>query len=60
MENKCSDILTALPSVYGRSEDITGNSVPGFKAGYLNSGINSSTSVQTLGGFPEYSKTPKR
>eukprot|EP00984_Skeletonema_dohrnii_P021130 scaffold10483_cov127-Skeletonema_dohrnii-CCMP3373.AAC.1 len=29
MENKCSDRL-ALPSVYGRSDDAMGNSVPGF------------------------------
>lgn len=60
MENKCSDLRAAIPSVYGRSEDITGNSIPGFRGGYYDSGINSSTSVQTLGGFPEYSKTPKR
>ena len=29
MENKCSD-RQALPSVYGRSDDAMGNSIPGF------------------------------
>jgi hypothetical protein len=29
MENKCGDRL-ATPSVYGRTEDIVGNSIPGF------------------------------
>ena len=29
MENKCGD-RQALPSVYGRSEDTMGNSIPGF------------------------------
>ena len=34
MENKCSDTLMALPSVYGRSNDVTGNSIPGFSSSY--------------------------
>jgi len=34
MENKCSDTLMALPSVYGRSNDVTGNSIPGFSSNY--------------------------
>ncbi len=29
MENKCGD-RQALPSVYGRKDDIMGNSIPGF------------------------------
>ena len=29
MENKCGDRL-ALPSVYGRTDDVLGNSIPGF------------------------------
>lgn len=29
MENKCGD-RQALPSVYGRTEDSMGNSIPGF------------------------------
>jgi len=29
MENKCGD-RQALPSVYGRNNDIMGNSIPGF------------------------------
>jgi len=28
MENKCGDRL-ALPSVYGRTQDVVGNSIPG-------------------------------
>jgi len=32
MENKCGD-RQALPSVYGRTEDIMGNSIPGFAGG---------------------------
>ena len=60
MENKCSDVLMAIPSVYGRSEDITGNSIPGFKGGFYNSGIESSSGVQALGGFPEYNGKKKK
>jgi hypothetical protein len=29
MENKCGERL-ATPSVYGRTQDIVGNSIPGF------------------------------
>ena len=29
MENKCGD-RQALPSVFGRTDDVMGNSVPGF------------------------------
>ena len=32
MENKCGD-RQALPSVYGRTEDNMGNSIPGFGGG---------------------------
>jgi hypothetical protein len=54
MENKCSDTLMALPSVYGRSNDITGNSIPGFSKGYAwGPGESSSISAST-GGFPKY------
>jgi len=60
MENKCSDVLMAIPSVYGRSEDITGNSIPGFKGGFYESGISSSSGVNAYGGFPQYSGTPKK
>lgn len=50
MENKCSDKL-AMPSVYGRTQDIVGNSIPGFSASssYSTSTLNAST-----GGFPSY------
>lgn len=36
MENKCGD-RQALPSVYGRSDDAMGNSVPGFGGAGANS-----------------------
>lgn len=55
MENKCSDRI-ALPSVYGRSEDIVGNSIPGFQGGKyagINSGSLTSLTAET-GGFPKY------
>lgn len=32
MENKCGD-RQAIPSVYGRTEDVVGNSIPGFNGG---------------------------
>ncbi|KAG7347207.1 hypothetical protein IV203_006276 [Nitzschia inconspicua] len=54
MENKCSDVRMALPSVYGRSNDIMGNSIPGFQSGYdWTSGGGSSISA-AAGGFPGY------
>jgi len=52
MENKCGDRL-AIPSVYGRSTDAMGNSIPGFKAGYDWSAGSSSVSA-AAGGFPTY------
>lgn len=45
MENKCNDQL-AMPSVFGRSDDILGNSIPGKNAAYLGSA--------DTGGFPSY------
>ena len=51
MENKCNDQL-AMPSVFGRSDDIMGNSIPGRSPGY-NIGGSSSLSADT-GGFPAY------
>lgn len=36
MENKCNDRL-AIPSVYGRTEDAVGNSIPGFNGGFYGS-----------------------
>jgi len=54
MENKCSDTLMALPSVYGRTNDVTGNSIPGYSKGYaLGAGEKSSISA-SVGGFPKY------
>lgn len=53
MENKCGDRM-AMPSVYGRTEDTVGNSIPGFKGGrYSSVGGSSSLSADT-GGFPKY------
>jgi hypothetical protein len=56
MENKCGDRL-AMPSVYGRTNDVMGNSIPGFEKGYAWSpGESSSSMSASLGGFPSYSK----
>jgi hypothetical protein len=60
MENKCGDRL-AMPSVYGRTEDTMGNSIPGFAGGFYSSGmtssaISSSSSMADTGGLPSYSK----
>ncbi len=53
MENKCGDRLAA-PSVYGRSNDAMGNSIPGFKDGYTWSPGDSSSVSAAVGGFPTY------
>lgn len=58
MENKCGD-RQAAPSVYGRSSDTVGNSIPGFKAGYVGSVPGDSSSLNanpSVGGFPAYRK----
>lgn len=52
MENKCGDRL-ATPSVYGRTNDSMGNSIPGFKEGAWTPGGSSSVSA-AAGGFPTY------
>lgn len=54
MENKCSDTLMAIPSVYGRSQDIAGNSIPGFREGYLTTTAGAASLSATTGGFPKY------
>ena len=54
MENKCSDTLMALPSVYGRSNDISGNSIPGYEKGYAWGPGESSSISAAVGGFPKY------
>jgi hypothetical protein len=50
MENKCGDKL-AMPSVYGRTQDIVGNSIPGFTSTspYSTASLNAQA-----GGFPSY------
>jgi hypothetical protein len=52
MENKCGDRL-AIPSVYGRSTDQMGNSIPGYKSGYAWGEDGPSISA-AVGGFPKY------
>ena len=51
MENKCNDQL-AIPSVFGRYEDVMGNSIPG-KANAAYMGGAGLLSADT-GGFPSY------
>jgi hypothetical protein len=53
MENKCGDRL-ATPSVFGRQNDATGNSVPGFKEGFAWGASDSSSMSAAVGGFPKY------
>lgn len=54
MENKCGDAV-GLPSVYGRTQDVVGNSIPGFRSGYAMGGDTSSVaSLPNVGGFPKY------
>jgi hypothetical protein len=52
MENRCSDTLMAIPSVYGRTEDSMGNSIPGFRNGYFDS--NGGTSSSVMNAMPTY------
>lgn len=63
MENKCGD-REAIPSVYGRTEDNVGNSIPGFAGGPYSANMPagvSSTIASDVGGFPTYdSKTGRR
>lgn len=47
MENKCGDQM-AIPSVYGRTQDSVGNSIPGFATSYRSADLSNS------GGFPSY------
>jgi hypothetical protein len=61
MENKCDGERMAAPSVFGRSDDIVGNSIPGGKmygygyGGYESVGSGGSLANQA-GGFPKYTK----
>jgi len=56
MENKCGD-RQAMPSVYGRSNDAMGNSIPGFSDQWMqNQGGNI---AEGTGGFPEYAGVGK-
>lgn len=58
MENMCSDVRLAAPSVYGRTEDTVGNSIPGFKGGRYPSAVpgdaSSLNASPMVGGFPSY------
>lgn len=53
MENKCGD-REAIPSVFGRTEDVVGNSIPGFKGGAYGLTGESTTLSADVGGFPKY------
>ena len=54
MENRCGDRM-AIPSVYGRTEDAVGNSIPGFAGGlYLDNQSTSLAASANVGGFPSY------
>lgn len=55
MENKCGDRL-ATPSVYGRTEDVLGNSIPGVASDrFANNGpMGGSSIIEAGGGFPNY------
>jgi hypothetical protein len=52
MENRCSDLRMATPSVYGRTEDAVGNSIPGFSEEWTSSIYSSN--------LPEYGFTKGR
>lgn len=54
MENRCSDLRQATPSVFGRSDDVVGNSIPGFSKEWTSSIYNSAADP---GGLPEYGFT---
>lgn len=54
MENKCDGDRQAIPSVFGRTEDIVGNSIPGFNGGKYGGSGSSTTSLAGEVGFPKY------
>jgi len=54
MENRCGDRM-ALPSVYGRSDDAMGNSVPGFAG----AGASASTMRDELNGQAYFQALPR-
>ena len=59
MENKCGD-WEAAPSIYGRTEDEVGNSIPGFRKGYVH--VVADRDSQRLSdqvGFPSYGPDPR-
>jgi len=58
MENRCNDIQ-AMPSVFGRTEDVSGNSIPGAAGGKIykgNSMPGGASSLNAEVGFPSYYK----
>jgi len=59
MENRCSDIRLAAPSVYGRTTDVVGNSIPSFNYNGAKSIPGGSGQVMLsadplIGGMPKY------
>jgi len=56
MENKCNDVLAA-PSVFGRTEDIAGNSIPGTANRRVSNSVpGGASSLNAEVGFPSYYK----
>jgi len=56
MENKCGDRM-ATPSVFGRTEDVAGNSIPGMNGRYpsgVPGGTGALSANPAIGGFPKY------
>eukprot|EP00541_Cyclophora_tenuis_P015062 CAMPEP_0116578728 /NCGR_PEP_ID=MMETSP0397-20121206/21868_1 /TAXON_ID=216820 /ORGANISM="Cyclophora tenuis, Strain ECT3854" /LENGTH=171 /DNA_ID=CAMNT_0004108151 /DNA_START=686 /DNA_END=1201 /DNA_ORIENTATION=+ len=53
MENKCGDAL-AIPSVFGRSNDVLGNSIPGVAGRYSAATVSGTSISANVGGFPSY------
>jgi len=55
MENKCNDVLAA-PSVFGRTSDIAGNSIPGAANGRVskNTVPSGASTLSAEVGFPSY------
>lgn len=56
MENKCNDVQAA-PSVFGRTTDVSGNSIPGAANGRVSPSVPGGTSsLNAEVGFPAYYK----
>jgi len=60
MENKCGDWL-AEPSIFGRTEDVAHNSIPGFREGYKHTTVakQDTERISDRVGFPAYGPDPR-